>query len=146
MTITIKKFSQLSSDELYTLLQLRSAVFVVEQQCVYQDIDDKDKKATHILGFKEDKLVAYTRIFKAGDYFEQASIGRVVVHSEERGKGIGHIIMQASIQAINTQFNTEEIKISAQRYLKGFYQFHGFEQQGSPYLEDGIPHIAMLKQ
>ncbi|GAL65387.1 GNAT family N-acetyltransferase [Jejuia pallidilutea] len=146
MDIQIKTFKELSTDNLYQLLQLRSEVFVVEQDCVYQDIDGKDQKALHVLGFKNEVLVAYTRIFKPGDYFNEASIGRVVVKKNERAFKYGYAIMEASIKAISTYFNETTIKISAQEYLKQFYTNLGFHQQGTSYLEDGIPHIAMYKE
>ncbi|APG65809.1 GNAT family N-acetyltransferase [Tenacibaculum todarodis] len=143
MKFTVKNFTELTINELYAILQLRSEVFVVEQDCVYQDIDYKDQKSLHILGFKNDKIVAYTRIFKPGDYFDNSSIGRVVVAAEERKYGYGHHLMKASIEAVNTYFKVEEITISAQLYLKNFYETHGFKQIGEQYLEDGIPHIRM---
>lgn len=146
LKIFVKPFSELTITELYAILQLRSEVFVVEQDCVYQDIDFKDQKALHVLGFKNEKLIAYTRIFKPVDYFEKASIGRVVVAKNERINKYGYQIMEASIQAIETFYNEKEIKISAQKYLKKFYESFGFIQTGDEYLEDGIPHIAMLKK
>ncbi|WP_136482736.1 GNAT family N-acetyltransferase [Cognatitamlana onchidii] len=146
LSIKIKSYDELSKAHLYALLQLRSEVFVVEQDCVYQDIDGKDQDALHILGFKADKLVAYTRIFKPGLYFEEASIGRVVVAKEERKHSYGYDIMKASINAIETYYNQKTIKISAQCYLQKFYTNCGFEAVGASYLEDGIPHIAMLRQ
>lgn len=145
LEIQIKSFKDLSKQELYNVLQLRSAVFVVEQDCVYQDLDGKDQKAFHILGYTNDKLVAYTRIFKSGDYFNEASIGRVVVAENKRHLKFGKQIMQASIKAISSIFNERVIKISAQTYLKSFYNQLGFNEIGEEYLEDGIPHTAMLK-
>ncbi len=145
MDIKIKTFQQLTKLELYRLLQLRSEVFVVEQDCVYQDIDGKDKKALHILGYKNQKIVAYTRIFKPGDYFEDASIGRVVVKHTERKNAYGYDIMKASITAIKENYNTTTIKISAQTYLKRFYNTLAFFEIGDAYLEDGIPHIQMVR-
>ncbi|UMB53033.1 GNAT family N-acetyltransferase [Lutibacter sp. A64] len=145
LKIKAKSFNELTTIELYNLLQLRSKVFVVEQNCVYQDIDAKDQKALHILGFKNNKIVAYTRIFKPGDYFDKASIGRVVVAENERKYGYGHLIMEYSIKAIDNFFNEKIIKISAQKYLKEFYKSHNFIQIGEEYLEDNIPHIAMVK-
>lgn len=145
LQIKIKTFNQLTLTTLYDLLQLRSEVFVVEQDCVYQDIDGKDKKALHVLGYKEEKLVAYTRLFKAGDYFEEASVGRVVVSENERKHKYGNDIMKASITAINSYYNTNTILISAQTYLKRFYNSLGFFEIGEEYLEDGIPHIKMKK-
>lgn len=145
LTISTKSFSELSTDELYDILQLRAEVFVVEQNCVYQDIDGKDRKALHVIGFKNNKIVAYCRIFKPGDYFEKASIGRVVVAEKERKFGYGHVIFQHSMNAVETYFNETSIKISAQLYLKKFYESHGFHQVGEGYLEDDIPHIGMIK-
>ncbi|MFC5194242.1 GNAT family N-acetyltransferase [Bizionia hallyeonensis] len=145
LEIKTKTFQELTRDELYQLLQLRSEVFVVEQYCVYQDIDGKDDKALHVLGFKNDKIVAYTRIFKPGFYFDNASIGRVVVKNSERKNQYGYVIMKASISAIKNIYNETTIKISAQTYLKTFYTNLGFQEVGKGYLEDGIPHIGMVK-
>jgi ElaA protein len=145
LKIQTKSFSELTKNELYEILQLRSEVFVVEQNCVYQDIDFKDQKAWHVIGIKNDKIVAYTRIFKPGDYFLEASIGRVVVKQNERKYGFGYEIIVASIKAIETIFKETTIKISAQTYLIKFYNSHGFQQIGDEYLEDDIPHIAMIK-
>ncbi len=145
MNFITKSFQELTITELYQILQLRSEVFVVEQDCVYQDLDFKDQKALHILGFKNNKIVAYTRVFKAGDYFENASIGRVVVAASERKFGYGFHLMKASIKAIEDHFNTTKITISAQVYLTKFYNSLGFNKIGEEYLEDGIPHIRMDK-
>jgi len=145
LDISIKTFEQLSLKELYFILQLRSEVFVVEQDCVYQDIDAKDQYALHIIGKKDTKIIAYTRVFKGGDYFKEASIGRVVVSLKDRHLNYGQQIMEASIVAIKNNYDTSEIKISAQKYLENFYNNLGFKTIGDPYLEDGIPHIAMLK-
>lgn len=146
ITWEIKSFSQLSLNELYDILQLRSHVFVVEQNCVYQDIDGKDQKAMHVLGISQNKIVAYARLFKAGDYFENASIGRVIVHPEARANKWGHDLMTAAIRAVSTHFNETKITISAQLYLQKFYESHGFVVLGNSYLEDDIPHIEMLKE
>ena len=146
LRIETKTFSELTKQELYNLLQLRSEVFVVEQDCVYQDIDGKDQKALHVLGFKNKELVAYTRVFKPGDYFEETSIGRVVVAKNVRQFKYGHDIMQASVIAIKNHYNETLIKISAQCYLKKFYTNLGFVAIGEEYLEDDIPHIAMVKK
>lgn len=146
LNILIKTFSELTRQELYDLLQLRSEVFVVEQDCVYQDIDGKDQKALHVLGYKNETLVAYTRLFKSGDYFNKASIGRVVVAKNERQFKYGYDIMKASIEAIKKHYSETEIKISAQCYLKRFYNNLDFFEVGEEYLEDGIPHIAMIKR
>ena len=145
LEISIKTFKQLSLDELYYILQLRSEVFVVEQDCVYQDVDGKDQKAIHIIGKKGGKIIGYTRVFKPGDYFREASIGRVVISEKERHLKYGNELMKASIKAIKEVYNTKEIKISAQKYLEKFYNNLGFKTIGDSYLEDGIPHIAMVK-
>jgi len=138
-------FTDFTVKELYEVLQLRSEVFVVEQDCVYQDIDFKDQKALHVMGYKNEKLVAYTRVFKRGDYFDEASIGRVVVQQNERKYGYGHDLIKESINVIETQLGTSTIHISAQTYLEKFYSTHGFAKTGEGYLEDGIPHIKMIK-
>lgn len=145
LEIKTKRFSELSTQELYDILQLRAEVFVVEQDCVYQDVDAKDQKALHILGFEAEKLVAYARVFKPGDYFKDASIGRVVVLKEARKFKYGYDIMTAAIEAIQVYFKVTRIHISAQTYLKRFYNNLGFVEVGEGYLEDGIPHISMLK-
>lgn len=142
----IKRFETFSLQELYSTLQLRSEVFVVEQNCVYQDLDGKDQKAIHVLGYYQEQLVACARLFQAGDYFEQASIGRVVVSAAHRGKSFGHALMQQAIQEVEKQFHTTEITISAQLYLKRFYESHGFVAHGESYLEDDIPHIQMRRK
>ncbi len=142
---TIKIFNELSISELYGILRLRSEVFVVEQDCVYQDIDDKDQKALHLFISDDNKIVGYTRLFNKGNYFKQASIGRVVVQENYRIKKLGHLLMKESIKAIKTHYNTSKITISAQKHLKRFYESHGFSKVGEEYLEDGIPHIKMVK-
>lgn len=146
LAISVKKFQELGIAELYQILKLRSEVFVVEQNCVYQDLDGKDAQALHIIGLKNYKVVAYTRIFKSGDYFKDASsIGRVVVSASERKFGYGMVIMKASIEAIHTYYNETAIRISAQKYLLKFYNSLGFKEEGETYLEDGIPHMHMVK-
>jgi len=142
--IITKTFSQLTTQQLYDILQLRSEVFVVEQDCVYQDIDGKDKKALHILGYINENLIAYSRVFKPDDYFDNASIGRVVVSEKERHLKHGYAIMKASIEAIKEHYNETTIKISAQVYLNKFYTNLGFNVVGEEYLEDGIPHVLMI--
>ncbi len=140
----IKTFNELSPQDIYSILQLRSEVFVVEQNCVYQDIDDKDQYALHLLLKKDDYLIGYSRIFKAGDYFKEASIGRVLVKKQDRNNRHGSLLMELSIKAIKNHFKENTVKISAQTYLKKFYNELGFDPIGEEYLEDGIPHIAML--
>ena len=138
-----KKFDALSVAELYQILRLRSEIFVVEQNCVYQDLDNKDQKALHLFGEYDGKIIAYSRLFKAGDYFDCSSIGRVVVATNYRDKKFGHDLIKQGIAEIRNNFNEENITISAQLYLKKFYESHGFIQTSEMYLEDDIPHIEM---
>lgn len=145
MVVSVKSFKELTTRDVYAVLQLRSEIFVVEQNCVYQDIDGKDFKAFHVLGYKDNNLVAYTRIFKPGDYFKEASIGRVVVKKYERKHKYGYVIMQESIAAVKEHLQETTIKISAQKYLLKFYNNLGFKEEGEEYLEDGIPHMVMYK-
>ena len=140
----IKSYQELTKEELYNLLQLRSEVFVVEQDCVYQDIDGKDQKALHVLGYKNSQIIAYTRLFDSGDYFDTPSIGRVVVKQSERKFKFGHELMKVSINVIKDNFKDKVITISAQLYLQKFYESHGFIVVGEQYLEDDIPHIRMV--
>lgn len=145
MNFRVKKFQELTTSELYEILQLRSEVFVVEQNCVYQDIDGKDQKALHVIGIKEGKIIAYTRLFNGGEYFNTPSFGRVIIKETERKYGYGHDLVKASIEAVVNNYKETKITISAQTYLKKFYESHGFEKVGEDYLEDGIPHIKMIK-
>ena len=142
--ITNKTFSELNTDELYQILRLRTEVFVVEQNCVYQDLDNKDQKAIHIYYKENDEIVAYTRIFKSGDYYKNPSIGRVVVSKKKRGKELGKKIMISSIEYIKKNLKCDKIELSAQKYLDKFYKDLGFYKTGEDYLEDGIPHQRML--
>ena len=145
MNTVIKNFSELSTEEIYNILKLRSEVFVVEQNCVYQDIDEKDKKATHLFIEKNNEIIAYTRIFKKGDYYEEnPSIGRVVVSKKERGKKLGKEIMLNSIEFIKKEMEGRKIELSAQKYLDKFYKDLDFYSEGEDYLEDGIPHQRMF--
>ena len=143
MTIA-KTFYELDKEDLYQILRLRSEVFVVEQDCVYQDIDNKDQKATHLYYKENNEIVAYTRIFKAGHYYENPCIGRVVVSKKNRGKDLGKKIMIDSIEYIKQNINGEKIELSAQKYLDKFYKDLGFYSKGEQYLEDGIPHQRMF--
>ena len=145
MDFKVKNFQELTTSELYEILQLRSEVFVVEQDCVYQDIHFKDQKALHVLGLKDDKIIAYTRLFDSKQYFDTPSIGRVIVKDTERKFGYGHDLIKASIQAIVNNYQEKLITISAQTYLQKFYESHGFKQVDEGYLEDGIPHIKMVR-
>lgn len=139
----IKTFPELSGQELYAILRLRSEVFVIEQDCVYQDLDNQDQKALHLYMLLNDQVIAYARIFKPGLYFEDASIGRVLVKENHRKLKVGHLVIEACIKAIQENYQTSKITISAQSYLKKFYISHNFIQIGEGYLEDNIPHIKM---
>lgn len=141
----IKRFNELSLPELYSILQLRSEVFVVEQNCVYQDLDGKDNKALHLIGTFKNEIVAYVRIFKPGDYFEQASIGRVVVKQKYRDRKWGYDLMQKAIEVTKSELNETSITISAQLYLQKFYENLGFVKTSEVYLEDNIEHIKMKR-
>ena len=122
---------------------LRSEVFVVEQNCAYQDLDNKDQKALHLIAEENNKIIAYTRIFKKGDFFKNSSIGRVLVKKEHRGKHLGKKIMIKSIEQIKKDKKEKKIELSAQKYLLKFYLELGFKKIGEEYLEDGIPHVKM---
>ena len=146
VSIFVKSFEELSKLELYKILRLRAEVFIVEQDCVYQDVDDKDQKALHVILKKSEEIIGYTRLFWPGDYFKEASIGRVVISKKERHNNYGSQLMKASILAVSEKMKEQKIKISAQIYLKNFYNNLGFLETGKDYLEDGIPHIAMIKE
>jgi len=142
----VKKFNELTLDELHDILQLRIDVFVVEQNCSYQEVDSKDKHAFHLFcKNKQDKIIAYTRFFKPGDYYKEAALGRVVVHKEFRNQKLGFQLLERTLLAIKENLGEVSIKIGAQTYLKKFYISFGFQQLGEEYIEDGIPHIYMLK-
>lgn len=141
---THKKFDELSASELYAIMQLRNEVFVVEQNCVYQDADDKDQPSLHVCGWDGAKLVAYTRIIPKGISYAEVSIGRVVTSPAYRGTGAGRQLMKESINLAFSKFNCTQIKIGAQVYLTEFYQSLGFTASSLEYLEDGIPHIEMI--
>jgi len=141
-----KKFSALSLTELYQIMVLRQEVFVVEQDCPYLDADGKDEASLHILGYHDDRLVAYARLVPKGlTYKNYPSIGRVVTHISVRKQGVGKLLMKNAIQSFyETSGNDITIKISAQSHLSKFYNGFGFEAVGEGYLEDGIPHIGMI--
>ncbi len=144
ITWTCKSFNELTPSELYAVLQLRSEVFVVEQNCVFLDTDNKDQSSFHFMGWEGDALRAYTRLVPPGVAYEEASIGRVVTALTSRGSGIGRQLMQQSIAACRQLFGNGTIKIGAQLYLKEFYASLGFIPTGGIYPEDGIDHIHML--
>lgn len=147
MKWTLKKFSQLTTDEFHDILQLRINTFVVEQNCPYPELDGKDRTAYHYFGCTEmGQIVAYTRIFKPGDYFEFPAIGRVVVDPKHRNDGIGHELMKGSILTCEKLFGRMDIRIGAQKYLRKFYESLGFRSTGEDYIEDGIPHVYMIRE
>ena len=137
-------FDHLSSETLYNILALRSEVFVVEQNCVYQDVDGKDLQAYHLCCFKDKELVAYARLLPPGLFYKEASIGRVLSKTTERRTGIGRELMKLAISHTKKLFPGSQIRIGAQYYLKNFYESFDFQQVTEPYLEDGIPHIEMI--
>ena len=144
---TTKFFADLTIQELYDILRLRSEVFVVEQNCVFLDLDNNDQKAYHTMGWLGNELVATTRLFdKNIMYDDYQSIGRVVGSPRYRGIGLGKELMNYSIQECVKLFGKDPIKIGAQLYLKKFYCEFGFEQSGEVYLEDFIDHIPMIKK
>jgi ElaA protein len=138
-------FEALTTRELYDVLQLRSEVFVVEQACIFQDMDGADAQAMHLLGTLAGQLVAYARCFAAGAKFSEASIGRVATRDRVRGSGVGHVLMQQALAYLPQQWGPQAIRIGAQARLEHFYRQYGFVKTGAPYIEDGIPHIEMLR-
>jgi len=142
---TIKRFDELTLDELYNILQLRNEVFIVEQNCVYKDLDGKDRSAWHLMAVENDRLVAYTRILPPGVAYNEPAIGRVVTSSLKRRSGLGRELMKRSIEACRIFFGKTSITLSAQVYLQSFYQSFGFMPVGEEYLDDGIPHIEMSR-
>ena len=139
----LKKFDELGPHELYAILLLRSAIFVVEQQCIFLDMDNKDQLCHHLLGWRDGQLAAYTRLVPPGVSYEYASIGRVVTAAAERGQGTGKELMKRSITEINNLYGIGSIRIGAQLYLHAFYSSLGFRQTSDVYDEDGIDHIEM---
>lgn len=142
----LKSFDKLAVNELYAILRLRTEVFVVEQNCVFQDMDNKDQQCHHLMGWNDNLLAAYTRLVPPGVSYEQASIGRVVTSPLARGGGLGKTLMEKSIEELTNLYGPGIIKIGAQLYLKKFYQSLGFSQIGDIYDEDGIDHIHMIRQ
>ncbi|RLZ12376.1 GNAT family N-acetyltransferase [Faecalibacter macacae] len=142
-----KLFVELTAKELYQIIQLRNEVFVIEQDCIYQDADGKDLKCGHLWATISEEVVAYSRIVPKGiSYDNEPSIGRVVSSDKVRGMGLGKQLIEYSIQTIENRLFTSSIRISAQLYLKAFYESFGFEQVSEEYLEDDIPHIEMLRK
>ena len=143
MQTIIKKWCDLTKEEVEKIFSLRSEVFIVEQECPYQDVDGRDAEADHLLLYENNILCGYTRIFPKNTYFKEASFGRTVVKKTQRGKGYGHTLVKQSLKYLKNK-NENPIKISAQSYLKKFYASHGFTPKGEEYLEDNIPHTAMF--
>jgi ElaA protein len=146
MEWALKKFGELTLDELYSILQLRSKVFIVEQNCIYNDPDGKDQVAWHLMGTEKDQLIAYSRILPPGVTYSDPAIGRVVTSPSKRKSGLGRELMNRSIKHCEHLFGKTSITLSAQAYLKKFYESLGFFAIGDEYLDDGIPHIKMTSK
>jgi ElaA protein len=140
----LKKFNELTIEELYGILKLRNEIFVVEQQCTYQDCDDKDKSAVHLFLRDKDEFITYLRIMEKGVSYNEISIGRVCVNKKYRGKGLSRAMMLEALKYIEENLNEYEVRISAQTYLIEFYKSLGFREVSEEYLEDNIPHVEML--
>lgn len=140
-----KFFDELTLHELYTIIKLRNEVFIVEQNCVFQDADDKDQKCYHLMGFAGNFLAAYARVVPAGVSYKNISIGRIVTSPQFRGIGAGKALIDEAINLCNSLYGEQTIKIGAQLYLKNFYESFGFKQTSEVYDEDGIPHIKMVR-
>lgn len=143
----LRSFAELGIEELYSLLQKRQEVFVVEQDCPYLDLDGRDQQSHHLLGYNSDgELLAYARLVAPGVIYPEVSIGRVLTTEKGRGKGLGYRLMEESISAVGQLYGRVPIRISAQSHLQGFYESLEFETTGKNYLEDGIPHTEMLRK
>ena len=144
MEVCAKRFEELSCEELYEIIKVRIAVFSLEQNCLYQDLDDKDKSAYHVYIKENGEIKAYLRVLDSGVAFEEVAIGRVL--TTERGKEFGNRILEEGIRVAKEKMNADAIKIEAQSYAKGYYEKFGFRQITDEFLEDGIPHIGMMLQ
>lgn len=142
---TSSEFDQLSGIDVYEMLAFRVAVFVVEQNCPYQEVDGHDVNALHVFGKDEKGIAAYARLLPSGEKYETPSIGRVIIRSDLRGKGVGHELIKNCIHLMNERWNPEQIQLQAQAHLERFYASHGFITESEPYDEDGIPHIDMIQ-
>lgn len=142
MQMVVKKFQELSNQELYEILKIRVGVFVVEQNCAYQDIDGLDEKAYHVFLKEDGKIIAYLRVLDKGDKFDEVSVGRVI--SLKRRSGVGTLLMQEGLTVAKEKFGAKKVKVGAQVYAKPFYESVGFTQVSDEYDEDGIPHIYMI--
>lgn len=144
MEIKIKKFNELTTEELYKILRVRNEVFVVEQTCIYQDCDNKDYDSYHLYVEEGNEVVGYLRIVNKGISYDEISIGRVLVKETHRNKGLSRKIMLEAIKFIEEKLHSTEIRLSGQVYIKGFYESLGFKQVSEEYLEDDIPHVEMV--
>lgn len=142
----LSAFDALSVHHLYELLQLRTEVFVLEQNCIFQDLDGADAQATHLMGRRDGQLLAYARCLPAGIKFAEASIGRIVTSQRVRGSGLGHLLVEQALAAVATLWGRQPVRIGAQARLKNFYTGHGFTDVGIAYIEDGIDHLEMIWQ
>ena len=143
MKIVVKRFKELSVEEIYQILKVRADVFIIEQKCIYKDIDGKDEKARHVLGKENNEIIAYTRILEEDDQYNYPSISRVVVKKQNRGEERGKKIMKETIKYIVEELKEKTIVLAAQKYLEKFYRELGFIAEGEEYLEDEIPHQKM---
>ncbi|HKL11096.1 MAG TPA: GNAT family N-acetyltransferase [Clostridia bacterium] len=144
MEFITKKFEEYSLKDFYEIIKIREEVFIVEQNCVYQECDGKDENAFHLVCMESGQVMAYLRILEKGVSFEETSIGRVLVKKEYRSLGLGKMILEKAIEFIDSELNEYEIRISAQQYLTRFYESFGFKVVSDMYLEDGIPHVEMF--
>lgn len=149
ITWKVKYFKELSLEELYTILRLRVDIFVVEQNCAYPEIDGKDvfERTQHLLGFNEEGIiVAYSRILAAGDSYDEVAIGRVVTSALVRGQGVGDLLLEKSLEVIEKSYGKVNVVLGGQVYIQKFYEKFGFKATSEEYLEDGIPHVDMLRE
>lgn len=146
ITWTVKPFETLSTNDLYRIVQARVEIFVIEQNTPYQDLDNTDQKALHLWAEQDGKILAYCRLFNKGIKYNEASIGRVLTTEGARGTGLGKQLIARAIEVIEKEYQTSEIRISAQDYLIKFYSDFGFQDTGKKYLEDNLPHTEMIRR
>lgn len=146
ITWTVKPFETLSTNDLYRIVQARVEIFVIEQNTPYQDLDNTDQKALHLWAEQDGNILAYCRLFNRGIKYNEASIGRVLTTEYARGTGLGKQLISRAIQVIEKEYQTSEIRISAQDYLIKFYSDFGFQDTGKKYLEDNLPHTEMIRR
>ena len=141
----VKSFQELSLEEFHDIIALRIQIFIIEQNCPYQEVDGKDKLAHHLFFKNEmDEIIAVTRILPQGIFYTEVAIGRVVVHEDYRGTGLGNQLMADSMNFVKDKYGEVPVRLSAQKHLENYYGNHGFKSTGKEYLEDGIPHVEML--